>query len=132
MPSYSGLYDGVYNTPHALLSDAVAIGNAQTMIARQLSRRPYGRGVLRELLLTLNGVAAGQTALDTHKRVAWVPDREGVTGGGLVTIQTFTGINRATVAGDVTDIARFLALTSRPTTYIADRSGNGGGGKLGR
>uniref|UniRef100_A0A6H1ZBP9 Uncharacterized protein n=1 Tax=viral metagenome TaxID=1070528 RepID=A0A6H1ZBP9_9ZZZZ len=131
MPSYSGLFDGVNGTPHSLLSDAVKIGNAQTQIARVLAKRPYGRGVLRELMLTLNGAAAGEAALDTHKRVEWTPDQEGVTGGGLVAIETFTGITRVTTADDKTDIDRMLALSSKPTTYVADAAGVGGGGKLG-
>lgn len=130
MPSYSGLYDGVYGQPHSLLADTIEIGNARTQVARILAKRPYGRGVLRELMLTLNGAAAGSAALDTHKRVKWTPDLEGVTGGGLVELETFTGLNRVTVAGDKTDIDTMLTLSSKPT-YVADASGNGGGGKLG-
>lgn len=131
MASYSGLYDGVHGSPHALLADTVAIGNNATQLARVLARRPYGRGKLRELMLTLNGAAAGSSAVDTHKRVDWTPELDGVAGGGLVTIETFTNVSRVTTADDKSDIDRALALTSRPTTYVTERSGNSGGGKLG-
>lgn len=130
MPSYSGLYDGVHGSPHSLLADTVKIGNAQTQVARLLSKRPYGRATLRELMLTLNGAAAGSAAAASHKRVKWTPDQEGVTGGGAVQTETFTAVGRVTTSDDKTDIDRMLALSSQPTSYVADLSGVGGGGKL--
>ena len=131
MPSYSGLYDGVHGSPHSLLSDTVKIGNAETQVARLLSKRPYGRAKLRELMLTLNGAVAGSAASASHKRVKWTPDRTGVTGGGAIATETFTAVGRNTTADDKSDIDRMLSLASQPTTYVADSSGVGGGGKLG-
>ncbi len=130
MPSYSGLYDGVYGQPYALLANTVAIGNARREIARSLAKRPYGRAVLRELMLTLNGAAAGSAALATHKRVEATDPTEGPSGGGLVNIETFTEINRNTATADKNAIDAMLSLSTKPT-YVADRSGNGGGAKLG-
>lgn len=131
MASYSGLYDGVYGTPHALLSSSVKTGNAETALGRVFGKRPYGRAKLRELIVELVGAAAGQAALASHKRVQASTPVEGVFGGGLVPIETYKSVDRVTAAGDVTVIENALQLSSQPSTYVADASGNGGGAKLG-
>lgn len=131
MAAYSGLFDGVHGEPHALLSSSVKKGNAETMLARVFGKRAYGRAKLRELMVELTGAAAGQAALASHKRVAWTPELEGITGGGLVAIETYESVDRVTAAGDETIIEAALQLSSQPTTYVDDESGNGGGGKLG-
>jgi len=87
------------------------------VIARLLNQKE--NRVDRELLLTLNGVAPGATALETLKRVA--ADR--LENGGKRTIETETLINRATTAADVTDLnTSLLAYTSRPTSYPVDKA----------
>lgn len=131
MPSYSGLFDGVHGEPHALLSDTTKIGNARTQVARLLAKRPYGRATLRELMLTLNGAVAGSTAAATHARVQHERDLEGPRPGGLIPIETYEAVNRATTADDKSDIDAMLSLSSQPTTYVEDVAGVGGGGKLG-
>lgn len=131
MTSYSGLYDGQHGEPHALLSSTVKKGNAETQLARVLSRRNYGRGKLRELMLTLTGAAAGATAAQSHSRVQAAQNLSENVQGGARTIETFESVNRATTSADETAIEAALAQTSQPTTYVADASGNGGGGKLG-
>lgn len=84
-----------------------------------------------QLLLSLLGVAVGGTATKNH---VWSqgPSTFGSPQGGpngLVTIQSYPLVNRATNAND---LAAFQALLQRfpyPSTYAADISGNGGGGK---
>lgn len=128
MAAYSGLFDGEGGSPHALLTNKT--GNAETMVARLLANRGYGRASLRELMLTLNGAAAGSTALVNRKRVQATANLSQNVQGGLRTIETIDVINRVTTAADKTNIDGALALSSQPT-YATDLSGNGGGGKLG-
>ncbi len=97
----------------------------------------------KELLLTLLGVAPGQTALATYARVqppvgpsATSPSVTGVGDmGGNVPIETVTVINRATTAADVTYLTDIIngEMVPGPSslTLVADASGNGGGGKVG-
>lgn len=128
MPSYSGLFNGVYGINHSLLTTAK--GNDATAIARQLSRKTYGRASLRALFLALTGAAAGGTATTSHKRVDAFDGLDGIQGGGKRDIETFTPINRATTAADETRVDAMLSQTSTPT-YPVDKSGNGGGNKVG-
>jgi hypothetical protein len=129
MPSYSGLWDGIYLTPYAAQSATVAIRDEYVMLARLYARRTYGRGSVGKLLLALVGVAPGGTATMTHKRRAAESQIGNPSYSGKAVIETFSALNRATVAGDVTRFQAALALQSSPT-YAVDRSGNGGGSKL--
>lgn len=92
----------------------------------------------RELMLTLNGTAVGQTATDTYARVS-APDGLAFPSalGGVRTIDTVTSVNRVTATADKTMIDEriinglFDQDPSIPTGYPTDLSGNGGGGKGG-
>lgn len=130
MPNYSGLYDGVFNTPHALLSNSIAKGQDMTVLTKAFARRAYGRAKTRELLVTLINGASGDAALASHVRVLAVADRDNNVQGGVRAVETFKSIDRNTAAADVTQLVTALEAKSQPTTYVADRSGNGGGGKL--
>jgi hypothetical protein len=131
MPSYSGLYDGVYGTPYALLPLSRSMGNARTLAGRMMGRESYGRANWRGQLVALNGAVAGGLAFVQHKRVKWTPDRgASATGGGLVDLQTFDDINRVTTAADRSNIDTMWNYSTKPQ-YPKDRSGNGGGSKLG-
>lgn len=82
---------------------------------------------LREIALTLDGVAPGQTALETHKRVS--AGDIGTTPysnlNGLRTIETVTDVNRITTAADVTEInTDLLAYPLEPTTYVTNLNKN--------
>lgn len=129
MPAYSGLFDGHHGTPHALLTNKT--GNAETMLARLFAGRGYDRAKLRELMIELTGAAAGQAALVQRKRVQAEANLSQNVQGGLRTIETFDVVNRVTASADETNIEAALALSSQPSSYPADASGNGGGGKLG-
>lgn len=88
-----------------------------TLSSRKVLSRNYfkiGRRtrVIRELLDTLIGAAAGGTALLTEKRV----QHSTTELGGLRPIETKTFINRATVAGDVTDTKGYLNTDSEINT----------------
>lgn len=129
MPSYSGLYNGVYGQPYAPITNAT--GNEETALARVTARRGYGRGAFRELIKALTGSAVGQTATAQHARVKAEQDLANNVQGGKRVIETHTSINRVTTAADLAAIDAALDLKSQPATYPKDRSGNGGGAKVG-
>ena len=129
MTSYSGLYNGRHGEAHSLLSTKT--GNTETALARVFGKRPADRAVFRELMVTLIGAAAGGAASVNQLRVKSNADVNGNVQGGLRVIETKSLINRVTTAADVTNINNALQLSSQPTTYVDDLSGNGGGGKLG-
>lgn len=92
-----------------------------------LFRNNGGQKKLTALLLDLLGVVSGSTASYTYKQVA------GQTGdnnlGGVRPIETITVINRASTAADITAITALINRQVYPSSYPADLSGNGGGGK---
>lgn len=78
----------------------------------------------RELMLTLNGAAAGSAALETHKRIKARENTEGEV-GGLRTIETVTDVDANTTADDETNIDEtILAFTDTPSTYPVNKDGN--------
>ena len=129
MTAFSGLWNNEFGEDHSLLT--TRIGNSETQLAKLFSNRIYGRAKFRELMDTLTGATAGATASASHKRVAAVADVTANVQGGARTIETFEEVNRASTSADRTDIRDALALKSQPATYVADKSGNGGGGKGG-
>lgn len=130
MPSFSGLWNNEHGENHSLLSSSVKIGNSNTALSRVFANRIYGRGAARAVLNALIGAAAGGTATATHKRIAAERDLEANVQGGKRTIETMSSVNRVTTTADADALKNALALSSKPT-YATDRSGIGGGGKLG-
>lgn len=130
MDGYSGLWNNEYGENYSLLGSAAQTGNGKTALARLFAGRTYGRAALRELLNTLISGDAGDTAAAGHKRVQSERDLEANVLGGKRTIETFMSINRATTADDVTELDAALNLSPAPN-YVGDKSGNGGGSKLG-
>jgi hypothetical protein len=131
MPAYSGLFDGTTDvngdgaTGHTL--------QGANALKRQISRitRRTGFRKMQELMLTLNGAAAGSSASKTHARVGHTVDPGNATvNGGVRTIETVTDVSRVTTSADKTEIDGFINETFAPATYPADVSGNGGGGRL--
>lgn len=115
-----------------------AIGQVQfsgmTQADSEIAREFFtvGRRASRKLLLTLLGVVAGTTATENQNRVAaTTPFLSANQGGGVVTIEQVALVNRATTAGDITNLTALLSRSPVPSSYAADASGNGGGGKLG-
>lgn len=130
MSSYSGLYNNEYGENYSLLGDDAKIGNGRTALARVFAGRLYGRAALRELINTLVSGNVGDTATTGHKRVKAERDLNMNVQGGKRSVETFTAINRATDADDVTNIDDALNLSPAPN-YVGDKAGNGGGNKLG-
>jgi hypothetical protein len=88
-----------------------------TLTNRKVLSRQYfkvGRRtrVIRELMDTLLGTAAGGTAALTQARVQHDLNEL----GGLRVVETQTLINRATVAGDVTNTKAYLSTDSEIAT----------------
>lgn len=130
MSSYSGLWNNEYGENYSLLGDDANIGNRRTALARVFAGRLYGRAAMRELINTLVSGDVGDTATTGHKRVKAERDLEDNVQGGARSIETHYAVNRATTADDVSDIDDALNLSPAPN-YVGDKSGNGGGNKLG-
>ena len=132
MTSWSGLYDDVYTTGYSKLVDKhPARGN----INRSLRKSREG---LRELHALLKaGISASTGASitqDTVKRVKGNADPSlgAVNLGGARTLETRTIIASGNVStAQKDDMLTLLTTDAKPASYVADKSGNGGGGKLG-
>lgn len=119
MAAWSGLWDGVFSGGHSLLVNKC---NLRNLVANHMRKRGMAKD--RELITTLLGAAAGETASLAEKRVAAVAGGENL--GGVRTIETNTIINRATTAADVTAMNDYLSnINDRAPTYPGDKSGNG-------
>lgn len=129
MSPYSGLFDGVHAAPHSLLTNKT--DNDLTMLARVLSGSKRGNAATKAKILALTGAVVGGTATETVKQVQHSAE-PGVSSanGGMRTIETKELINRVTTSDDLAEIDAALNLSSKPSSYPVDLSGNGGGGKL--
>jgi len=92
-------------------------------------RNGAGSMALKALWVALTGTAVGSNATATYKRVSGMIADNNY--GGVRPIETVTVVNRNTTAADDTAITALLNRNVFPSTYVADLSGNGGGGKLG-
>lgn len=109
---YSSVYTFLSGKPTALKDAARALAKRSGMATR-------------ELMETLNGAAAGSTAAKTLKRITASSEL-----GGVRAVESEEIVNRATVAGDVTNInADVLSLSTR--TYDSTPVANGDGNPLG-
>jgi hypothetical protein len=105
------------------------MGQEDNRLSRALYQGP--NRVLRRLILTLLGTAAGSTATENRTRVqAQQSTFSPNDNGGLVPIETVATINRVTTSNDITNVTDALTRSYVPA-YAADVSGNAGGGKLG-
>lgn len=114
-------WSGLYNREHTDLPNGLGSLTVNKYPLRneikRLSNR-YGFKPYRALFNALIGAATGGTATETYKREAATVKTSGPQGGGALTIETITPINRATVAGDVTALKEMLvAVTHKPSTY---------------
>ena len=132
MPNWSGLWNNHYGQNYSGLGNNTADFNSTEL--RMMERGFRGRAgrVIGAIVAAVTGNAAGPNAVSTKKRVAHDPHL-GVSYamGGQRTIETETEINRATTAGDVTLIDALVTAKSAPAVYPVDKSGNGGGSKIG-
>lgn len=81
---------------------------------------------LKALWIALTGAAPGVVA---NAGQAQIKGYQGDFFNSLRPIEIISQVNRATTAADVTAFAALLNRVVFPSTYVADLSGNGGGGK---
>lgn len=113
------------------------VGNVANQLRRSLNRGIPGR-INRAIVLALTGAAVG-AASRTHSfsRIS-AGTTTGQAGqsagelGGMRTIETISRNSGVTTADDLTTLDGNIAKKSRPPTYAKDKSGNGGGGQLGK
>jgi hypothetical protein len=124
---YSGLWNTYFNTQYATIQT-----RQNALRHANVELKGLGNKAVRKLIVTLLGAAAGATATDATAQRIYQSDLGGGGNlGGLIPIISRTAINRATTAGDVTDIVNSLTERNVVATYPVDKSGNGGGGKRG-
>ncbi|HEY4383401.1 MAG TPA: hypothetical protein VGN34_02850 [Ktedonobacteraceae bacterium] len=93
-------------------------------IAMMLRNGGMGRN-FKAIWAALTGAAPGAAASSQKLQVQW---QQG-SPGGWIPIETILLTNRTTTAGDVTAFQALIARMPFPSSYPADLSGNGGGGK---
>lgn len=133
MPSYSGLWNGVYGVNYsALTSNGNTFeqnGRLRNTITKLISK-DRGARKLMALMRALNGVAPGGTATSSFKAIKEESIRgDALSNGGKRIIETKNDVNRATAAADVTSINAMIDTIYYPNPYPVDRSKNGGGNK---
>jgi hypothetical protein len=107
-------YSPIFGSAYAPINNNYS---GRKRIARLLNNR--GARKDRELVRTLLGVIAGSTATKSYVRVTH-PFGPSSNLGGVRPVETINLVNRATTAGDVTDLAANLfAFDSKPnaTSY---------------
>jgi len=122
---FSGLFDTIQPSGHTLLETEP--------LRKRVSKlfRNEGLRSFKELMITLNGVAAGSAALAQFARAAtFSTPGSAPAGGGARTIDTVDAVNRVSATADQTAITAMLEEEFVPGSYPADPSGNGGGGQL--
>ena len=133
MPSYSGLWNGVYRINYSALAsngNTFEQNNRTRTAITKLISRDRGTRKLMSLMRALNGVAPGGTATVTFRNdKAPIANGDPLSNGGKRTIQTVNDVNRATTAADQTLINGILDKTFAPNPYPVDKSRNGGGNK---
>jgi hypothetical protein len=106
------------------LSTAHNTARTRRVISQMLSKK--GNLFYRRVGRTLNGVVPGSTATETRARVNAAEDLSGKR-----VIETETMVNRATTAGDVTDITADFYTLSTKTTFGSSPVANLDGNPLG-
>jgi hypothetical protein len=126
MPAWQGLWDDVHRQTYTLLNQRTQL---QRVISNALEK--LGSQTTSTLAIALNGIAPGGTALRTRSRVMATANTSAFDLGGRRTIETQTLINRATTTADRDALNTMFNNVYAPSPYPVDRSGNGGGGKVG-
>ena len=133
MPSYSGLWNGIYGINYSALAsngNTFEQNNRLRTTITKLVSRDRGTRKLMSLMRALNGVAPGGTATVTFRNdKAPIANGNPLSNGGKRVIATNNDVNRVTTAADVTLINGILDKTFAPNPYPVDKSRNGGGNK---
>lgn len=125
MPAWAGLWDGVYNQTYAPLNEP---GSALRGIARLMAPQALrAQGRVGDML---TGSVLGSLAQESISQVV-ATRADGANLGGKVAIAPTVIINRVTTAADEATLDAQFTPSFAPSSYPVDKSGNGGGGKLG-
>lgn len=133
MPSYSGLWNGIYGINYSALAsngNTFEQNNRTRTNLTKLISKDRGTRKLMSLMKALNGVAPGATATMTYKDIDGLPaNGNPLSNGGKRVIATNNDVNRVTTAADVTLITGIFDKLFSPNPYPVDKSRNGGGNK---
>lgn len=128
MPAWSGLWNDIYPEGYS------GIRRTNNAASRKLSRALRGLVALKykEIVRTFVTDDVGTTAFATHTRipVQMIVNGAAVGLGGKIYAEVVSDINRTLTAGDETELLKDVDGRVSPT-FVADKSGNGGGGKIG-
>ncbi len=103
-----------------------SLPSAQKGITRLLRKRSMR--VLRELMITVNGVAVGSAALARTTKVTAAQHLGDIGPGGVRATAAVDDIDRVSVTADTTRITALLTNPTAVATWPTDKSGNGSGG----
>lgn len=121
----SSIANGFWGTYTSLMGTNRRVRQKAAQLFRKLSQQKYA-----EIYETLAGAAAGSAASRTVAQVQHVEAPGAYPNQGAVETRTLVSAN--TTAAQETEMEYMFtdASKSRPSSYAADASGNGGGGKL--
>lgn len=126
MPAWSGFWNHTYSDGHKFMGRAQAVRRAVGRVMHGQGRAGYN-----SVVHTLVNGNVGDTALKTHVRVASQNVNDPMSLGGKRTTEVKTIINRATTDNDRLIILDDFDYDNSPEPWPVDKSGNGGGGKVG-
>lgn len=126
MPSWSGLYDGVYGQPYAPLLQFNSIDRTIARLSATQGGTKFG-----EIASALAAGGVGAGTVYSYKQVAAV-QTDGLNQGGIRPISEYFVVpQRTTTILDREYVQAQFRPTWAPNPYPVDKSNNGGGGKLG-
>ena len=100
--------------------------SAQKGISRLLRKRSMR--LLREVMITVNGVAVGSAALATTHKITASQHLGDIGPGGVRPVASVADVNRVSATADTTRITAMLTDPTAVATWPTDKSGNGSGG----
>jgi len=98
-----------------LFNNAFPINTSTTPLEFTISKLLKQTKKRRAIMKALNGVVAGSTAADSHKRVA----ANVVEQGGYRPMEVVYDVNRVTTAGDIADDLKIFTRTSRTAVFTS-------------
>jgi hypothetical protein len=123
MTAWSALFDGWYGSPYSIQFPKNRSERSQ--VGLQFMKRGMQKD--KALVTALLGVAAGATASSTWARIKDqnIGPTDIMKNGGVVALETVTDVNRATVAGDVTELMAYMFNYNPSLTVKASSSATG-------
>ena len=112
-----------WNDSYSLLT---SLPSSEKGVSRLLRRK--GMRAIRELMITLTGVADGAAALAVTSQVTASQHLADIGPGGVRAIASVDDVNRVSTTADETHIFAFLTNPTAVATWPTDASLNGSGG----